>query len=82
MPKTKAELKHDLTLAIAAKLCEIEDLCHAYALTSLTQFTCICRDPTNPHMTMVVTSESEEELALACQWAQTETLKEVPHGHV
>lgn len=78
MPKTKEELKQGLTMAIAAKLCEIEDLCHDYALTSLTQFTCICRDPANPAMTVVVTSESAEGLALACQWAQEHT-EEVPH---
>lgn len=71
---TKHRLAQDLRHAIAQKLCEIEDLCRAYGLVSLTGHTYIGRDPCNPDMTLMVTNEpTEAAVSAACAWAQDYT---------
>lgn len=68
---TKRELMQALNHEIAAMLCHIEDLCHAYGLTTITRFTCIARDPDNPDMAVVTTNDAN--LAEAFHVALTHT---------
>lgn len=70
-PKTTRALKLELNRRIAQHLCAIEDLCHAYGLTSLQFFTVICRDPANPDMTLV--TSHDDDLAETCRVAQAHT---------
>ncbi len=55
----KRILMAELRLEIAGKLCEIEDLCHSYGLTSITRITCIARDPENDNMAILTTNEPD-----------------------
>ena len=72
---TEAERKQamaELRLEIAAKLCEIEDLCAARSLR-LPRLSLIARDPKRPGMIVCVTNEPAGEIREAVEQLERET---------